>query len=107
MGYILGALEGLYGAFRTQHEQEERLGALLKQAREQLGLEKIFAKEYWNEEGVWMYAVKAEGEEPSFQEVVGQHPVVKKWEERIQEEMDRAGVRLGRFEGTEWEAGRI
>ena len=107
MGYILGALEGLWRAFRTQYEQKERLGALLKQAREQLGLEKVFAKEYWDEDGIWTYAVKAEGEEPSFQEVVGQHPVVKEWSERVEEEMESAGVRLGKFEGSEWEAGRI
>ncbi len=56
---------------------------------------------------MWTYEVTAKAEEASFQEVVEQHPLVRKWVETVGEEVERAGVKLGKFDGTEWEAGRV
>ncbi len=107
VGYILGALEGLWSAYRTQGESKDQIILLIKHAREQLKIQNIFAKEFWNKEGVWTYEVTAKAEEASFQEVVEQHPLVRKWVETVGEEVERAGVKLGKFDGTEWEAGRV
>ena len=106
VGYILGALEGLWSAYRTQCKEKDQLKSLIGQAHEQLAIEKIFAKEYWDKDGLWTYEVSAEGEEVSFQEVIEHHPTVKKWYERVQKEIERSGIKLGVFEGIEWEAGR-
>lgn len=107
VGYILGTLEGLWAAYDTQSGEKSRLSKLLRQAREELRIEKVFAPEYWNKNGIWTYEVVSEQDEPTFEEVAQQHPVVRKWDERVKEEVNNAGLKLGRFEGSEWEAGRI
>jgi hypothetical protein len=107
IGYILGALEGLWSACTGLCEEKERQRKLLREAREGLRLERVFGKEWWGEDGVWRYEVQGEGEEVTFEEVVGWHPLVKRWEERVKDELERAGVTRGRFEGVEWEKGRM
>ncbi len=48
----------------------------------------------------------AEGE-VTFEEVAAQHPLVKKWVQILETEARWWGVDLRRFEGEDWEAGRI
>ncbi len=107
VGYLLGALEGLWCAYDTGCEGKGRLKSLLKTGREELKIEKIFGKEYWDKDGVWTYEVTSEGGEATFQEVAEQHPIVRTWDQKVKEEIEKAGIKLGRFEGSEWEAGRI
>lgn len=107
VGYILGALEGLWGSYDGQCEEKDRLRRLLREAREELKIERVFGKEFWGEDGVWTYEVVGTGEEATFLEVAVQHPVIRKWDGRIGEEVRRAGVKVGRFEGSDWEAGRV
>lgn len=107
VGYILGALEGLWSAYNVQSEEKSRIRSLIRQARTQLVIERLVAQEYWNKDGLWTYEVAAEGEEASFREVVQQHPILRRWDEVLREEVKTAGLNLGRFEGDEWEAGRI
>ena len=107
VGYILGALEGLCFAHSQDSEGRKRLAQSVKEAKEQLALEKIFGKEWWGEDGIWRYEVHAKEEEVTFREVANAHPLVKRWVEKVEQEMRIAGVTVGRFQGREWEEGRV
>lgn len=107
VGYILGALQGLCSAHSQGSEGGKGLRQLLKEAREHLAIEKIFGREWWGEDGIWRYDVQGREEEVTFREVVDAHPLVRRWVERVDQEMKIAGVKMGRFEGREWEEGRV
>ena len=107
VGYLLGALEGLYVAHSHESEGSTRVGQLGKEAREQLTLDKIFGREWWGEDGIWKYEVQGKEEEVTFPEVVNAHPLVKKWVEKVEQEIEIAGIMVGRFQGREWEEGRV
>ncbi|KAF6222822.1 hypothetical protein HO133_000873 [Letharia lupina] len=107
VGYILGALEGLCAAHSQESVDRKGLGQLVKEAREHLAIEKIFGREWWGEDGIWRYQVQGKGEEVTFRDVVDAHPLVRSWVERVDQEMKVAGVKVGRFEGREWEEGRM
>lgn len=107
VGYILGALEGLWCAYDAECEAKARLKELLIKGRAELMIEQIFGKDHWDEDGLWTYEVTSEGHEATLQEVAGQHPIVRVWDEKVTEEIWKAGIKLGRFEGSEWEAGRV
>lgn len=105
VGYIIGVLEALHVALSATEKQ--RIGKILKEARDELSVEKVFARGVWGEDGVWAYEVAGKEEEVTFEEVADAHPVLKSWTIRIKEEMDRFGIDEGRFKGEEWERGRI
>lgn len=107
VGYIVGALKGLWSAYATACEEKDRLNELIRKCGQKLKIESIFGKEYWDEKGVWTYEVTAKGDEVTFQEVAEQHPMLREWGETVRQEIGKAGIKLGRFEGNEWEAGRI
>ena len=107
VGYIHGTLEGLCSTYLQDSEERKGLKQLLKEAREQLAIEKIFGKEWWGEDGIWKYEVRGTEGEVTFREVVDAHPLVRRWVERVDQEMKIAGVEVGRFEGKEWEEGRV
>ncbi|CAF9909064.1 Essential protein Yae1, N terminal [Imshaugia aleurites] len=107
VGYILGALEGLCSAHLQESEERKALKQLVKNAREHLAIEKLFGREWWGEDGTWKYEVQGTEEEVTFREVVDSHPLVKRWVERVDQELNIAGVQVGRFEGEEWEEGRV
>ena len=95
------------GTVEDEKGEEQRLRGLLGKAREELALERIFGREWWTEDGVWGFHVPGEEGEVTWRKVVDAHPVVGKWDGVVSEEMRRAGVERGGFEGEEWEAGRI
>lgn len=105
VGYIIGVLEALHVALSATEKQ--RIGKILKEARDELSVEKVFARGVWGEDGVWAYEVAGREEEVTFEEVADAHPVLKNWTRRIKEEVDRFGIDEGRFKGEEWERGRI
>ena len=107
VGYILGALEGLCSAHLQESEERKRCKKLVKEARETLDIEIIFGREWWGEDGIWKYEVQGKEEEVTFREVVDAHPLVKRWIDRVDQEMKIAGVNVGRFAGREWEEGRV
>ena len=107
VGYLLGALEGLYLAHSHESEGRTRLGRLAEDAKGQLTLEKIFEREWWGEDGIWKYEVQGKEEEVTFPEVVNAHPLVRKWVEKVEQETKIAGIKVGRFQGREWEEGRV
>lgn len=86
---------------------------VLDDARRELVVERIFAREWWGEDGVWKFEVREEREagageeEVTLAEVAEGHPLLKMWLERVRAEMERLGIREGRFEGEEWERGRV
>ena len=108
VGRILGTLEGIWAA-QANHDERKRLQSYVSQARNDLAIEKVFAKQYWDHNGVWSYQVvtKAGADEPSFDEIVDQHPVLSKWNGIVEEELAKTGIHLERYAGNDWEAGRL
>ncbi|KAL8896670.1 MAG: hypothetical protein Q9207_007601 [Kuettlingeria erythrocarpa] len=100
VGYVLGVLEGLCTSYRLgertrgtgMREAEERVRELLSQAREELRVEKLFAKEYWGSDGMWAYDVDTKDEDPTFWEVADQHPVMRRWLDKVKDEVRKAGI---------------
>lgn len=117
-------------------EERERVWRMVKDAREELGVERVVGGD-----GSWGYEVlggegeegrvggggegkredrrEGDGEEEvvgegwgrgevTFREVVEGHPVVREWVGRVRREMRRWGIMEdGGFGGAEWEAGRV
>ncbi len=60
-----------------------------------MGTRGIFAREYWGEDGVWIFDVpEEEGKEITFEDVSKAHPLVKKWEAVTEADAARWGVDL-------------
>ena len=131
-----GGRMGGKGARVRMEVERERVWRMVKDAREELGVERVFGGG-----GSWGYGglgeegeegrVGGEGEgkredrregdgeeevvgkgwgkgEVMFKEVVEGHPVVREWVGRVRGEMERWGIREdGGFGGAEWEAGRV
>lgn len=106
-GRALGVLEGLGLAVPG----DERLRGLVEAARRELGVGEVFAREFWDGEGVWRFEVLprrggggdggGDGEEIVFADVAGAHPLVRKWEGILEEEARRCGVDLEVLSGEE------
>lgn len=95
IGKILGLLEGISRAVESAAgEDEERLGKLLGEARAELKTESVFGSKWWGEDGIWKYEVPG-GEDVTFPDVAGAHPLVVKWEAVIREELKRWNLDLG------------
>ncbi|KAL8903589.1 MAG: hypothetical protein Q9171_007352 [Xanthocarpia ochracea] len=107
VGYILGLLEALCiadGVRKAQKPNEEgrgitkgdgqRFQRLLVQAKEELNIQKLCGEEYWRSDGIWAYEVqgKAGEEDVTFWEVVDQHPAIRKWLEKVRDEMRNLGI---------------
>ena len=130
IGGLIGMLEGLYACacsgctdgggggrddekVKQKEKERERVGKLVRKAREELSVERVFGREWWDGsgDGGWRYEVGgAKGErevEVTRMEVVEGHPVVRGWEGVVAEEVERRGVRRGVFEGEGWEGGRV
>ena len=109
VGKILGLLEGTWRAIVTGagvekelKEEGERLGVLVREAREELKTESVFGREWWGEDGIWRFEVKGDGEEEiTFEDVAGQHPLVVKWEEIVLKEIETWGIDLDIMAGDE------
>jgi hypothetical protein len=72
---------------------------VLGKAREELKTESVFGREYWGEDGIWKFVVPEEGGggeqmDVVFEDVAGAHPLIKKWEGVVNEEVKRWGVDL-------------
>ncbi|KAL9098000.1 MAG: hypothetical protein Q9187_009755, partial [Circinaria calcarea] len=129
VGRVLGVLEGITSALRGRRQErvqgmkegntviEDREGSdglketegLLKQAREELDLTKVFGREWWGEDGIWAYEILPPegGGEVTFEHVAAQHPLIKTWTERIAGLMESWDIRTDVWTGEEWEKGRI
>ncbi|KAG8534210.1 uncharacterized protein KY384_001054 [Bacidia gigantensis] len=124
VGWLLGALEKLRVALHSRKpekagagEEADILGQSMEEMRVELTLESIFGKKWWDGEGLWQYEVNtkaetegqmdAKGNEIVFRDVVDCHPLVRKWSEVIEKELELAGLSWRVFHGEEWEEGRV
>ena len=115
VGYLLGVLETLYAATNNAPLAErDRVRALQVESRKDLSLERIFAKEWWGEDGVWKYTVHNEDGQDSngdsnvtFDIIARCHPILNKWGHIVDKEMEGACVDRHMFGGAEWETGRV
>lgn len=99
IGEILGLLEGLAGAYGSGSEMDK----LWAEAKDELKAEKVFSKDYWDEEGIWKWNVPGETQDGQivFEDVVKAHPLVKKWEDVVDVEIKKCGVDLEVWAGEE------
>lgn len=99
------SLEANGAEIQVWEAQIERLASLVKEAKVELRTESVFNIQYWGEDGIWKYTVPGEGEgegmdtDVVFDDVVGAHPLLRKWEGVMGEEVRLWGVELGIWEG--------
>ncbi|PBP18130.1 ABC1 domain containing protein [Diplocarpon rosae] len=108
IGKILGLLEGVLGGLKGVELEGEkgRVEALLEQAKRDLGTRCVFEREFWGEDGIWRFEVPGEREADGdvvFPDVAAAHPLVRKWEGVLEEEVRRWGLDLGIFDGENGE----
>ncbi|KAG9247385.1 hypothetical protein BJ878DRAFT_414963 [Calycina marina] len=109
IGKVLGLLEGIWKAVSNvpdagedMKSEEERLGALWREAKDELNTEKVFGRQWWGEDGIWMFEVHGENEgEVTFEDVANQHPIVKTWEGIVAKEVEKLGIDLDILAGEE------
>lgn len=104
IGKMLGLLEGIAAAVRAAGgDAAENVERSYQNAIIDLKTENVFGKDYWGEDGIWLWSVPGEekGGDVVFEDVVGAHPLVDKWEKLVQEEVVRWGVDLSVWEGEE------
>ncbi|TLS29201.1 hypothetical protein PpBr36_01086 [Pyricularia pennisetigena] len=93
-GEIVGVLEGLAAAVPG----DERLAALLGEARGDLSARSIFGATYWAPDGTWTYPVSGQdGGDVVFRHVVEAHPLIAKWRAVLNEQIHHWGVRRDLF----------
>ena len=111
IGKILGLIEGIVLAVTAGlkaeggkwESEKERLDKLFADAKEELGTQRVFGREYWGEDGIWKFEIPwegAEGKEVLFPDVASAHPLVMKWDGIIAEEVQRWGLDLGIMDGV-------
>jgi hypothetical protein len=125
LGGVVGALEGVFAALaksgntagrkgaiaevaaggvelRKDSEvdgEEKRVKALLESARRELVTEEVFGRAYWGLDGVWTYEVKETGN--GWKDIVDAHPLVRKWEAIVTEEVGRRNLDMTVMERLE------
>ncbi|KAI5243391.1 essential protein-like protein Yae1 [Aureobasidium subglaciale] len=88
-GFLLGVLEGLVRAIQSSSavpaEVKEEVVARFVAARRELGLQSLFGREWFGEDGIWTFGVEGvEEEDVTFRDVADAHPVVGKWVAEIE-----------------------
>ncbi|KAK0632460.1 hypothetical protein B0T14DRAFT_560151 [Immersiella caudata] len=100
-GELVGILEGLVGALSSSSSPSssvvsgvERVKGLWEEAKRELGVQVVFGKDYWEEDGTWKYEVAhPEGEAGTvFGDVAMAHPLLVKWDGIVRGEAERYGV---------------
>ena len=91
VGYILGVLRGFVGAWKG-HDQE--VHKLYAEAQNELAIEQLLSQTWVDEEGIWKWEVHSADGDATFREVAAQHPVVKKWDDKIEDLANRWGIDL-------------
>jgi hypothetical protein len=83
-GFLLGVLEGIVRAVQYSAdiaaEAKEEVIAKFITARQELGLQSLFGREWFGEDGIWKFEVKEDADgEVTFRDVADAHPLVAKW----------------------------
>ncbi|KAK0927677.1 Essential protein Yae1, N terminal [Friedmanniomyces endolithicus] len=114
-GWCLGALEGLWRAMPVgPNEQKDHAGrdgggkddehsrtellTLLGAAQIELDISRLCGKDYFGEDGLWLYGVpeqEAGGREMTFESVAAAHPILRKWTNKVMEVSGQLGLQLG------------
>ncbi|KAF2476337.1 uncharacterized protein BDR25DRAFT_349431 [Lindgomyces ingoldianus] len=105
VGYILGVLQGFVTALRGHDEvcwQEAR--SVWEGAQMELAIQELLGKKWVDEEGIWKWEVQGKEDEVSLREVVDQHPVVKRWLDKVKEISGKWGADLDTLEEQEHDA---
>ncbi|KAJ4384105.1 Essential protein Yae1, N terminal [Didymella sp. IMI 355093] len=99
VGYILGVLRGFVSAWKG-HDQDvySETSGLYQDAQKELAIEKLLGQGWVDEEGIWKWEVKGADGDATFREVAAQHPVVKKWDDKVEELARRWSVDLNAVE---------
>lgn len=95
IGYIQGALKGFVSAWRG-HDQGayDEVSELYEVAQKELAIEQLLGQTWVDEEGIWKWEVKDADGDATFREIAAQHPVVKKWDDKVEELARRWDVDL-------------
>lgn len=95
IGYILGVLRGFVGAWKgyDQDAYNEVL-KLYEVAQRELAIEQLLGQTWVDEEGIWKWEAKGADGDATFREIAAQHPVVKKWDDKVEELARRWDVDL-------------
>lgn len=119
IGTILGTLEGIWAAFAkadakritavddggvrmgstVSQPETERLRVLVVKARSDLRTEGVFGRQYWGEDGIWVYDVQENG--GGWKDVVDAHPLIQSWEAVVAEEVAKVRLDTGVMDRTE------
>ncbi|KAG9588388.1 essential protein-like protein Yae1, partial [Aureobasidium melanogenum] len=96
-GFLLGVFEGVVRAIQSSasisKQVKEDVIAKFVKAREDLGLQSLFGREWFGEDGIWKFEVEGKDEEEvTFRDVAHAHPVVGKWTTEVEELKKRFGV---------------
>lgn len=83
-GFLLGVLEGVVRAIQSSASIDIQIKqdviAKFVTAREELGLQSLFDRQWFGEDGIWKFEVKGkEEEEVTFRDVADAHPLIEKW----------------------------
>ncbi|CZR63857.1 uncharacterized protein PAC_13754 [Phialocephala subalpina] len=106
IGKVLGLLEGILGAVKAGEgvkwdKEKKRMEVLFTEAQKELSTQSVFGREYWGEDGIWIFKVPGEEDNKDvvFEDVAGAHPLVRKWEGLVEEEVKRWGLDLEIMDG--------
>ncbi|KAK1816096.1 Essential protein Yae1, N terminal [Friedmanniomyces endolithicus] len=114
-GWCLGALEGLWRAMPVgSNEQDDHAGkggggtndevsrlellVLLETAGAELDISQLCGKDYFGEDGLWLYGVpeqEAGEHDMTFERVAAAHPILRKWTDKVMEVCKQLGLQLG------------
>ncbi|POS85817.1 hypothetical protein EPUL_003407 [Erysiphe pulchra] len=103
VGLVLGLLEGLARSRDMGVSEMERLQKLLGMAEKELSIRSVFGTEWWDEQGIWKYEITgldAESE-ATFHHVAKAHPLLKKWESVVEEELQKSHLNSKIFENID------
>lgn len=98
-GFLLGVLEGIVRAIQASAtiatEAMEDVIAKFVLARSELGLQSLFGREWFGEDGIWKFDVKGKNEEEvTFSDVADAHPLVDKWVKEVESLKKKFGFEI-------------
>lgn len=78
------------------HDQEahSEVFKMYEDAQKELAIEQLLGQTWVDEEGIWKWEVQGADGDATFREVAAQHPVVKRWDDKVDELATRWGVDL-------------
>jgi len=95
-GWCLGVLEGIRRALKGSESDEEANTAVEKyqRAQKELKMERLFGKEYFGSDGIWLYEVPGTEDDTTFRKVALAHPVLRSWVEEAHASAKRYGLTI-------------